>query len=99
MFSTIIPTVTASVKINSQERETAASNNSHINNSNDKGDQSLHGGGSSSNSNSSRAAAAEHNDKDRSHNKCEFRRRDICIYVLDELRTGNLQVLIIQYFC
>jgi len=83
MFSSIIPTVTASVKINSQERETAASNNSHINNSNDKGDQPLHGGDSNS---SNRAAAAEHNDKDRFHNKCEFRRRDICIYVLDEFR-------------
>jgi hypothetical protein len=50
MFSSIIQTVTASVKINSQERETAASNNSHINNSNDKGDQPLHGGGGGSSS-------------------------------------------------
>ena len=81
MFSSIVPRVTASVKINSQERETAASNNSHINNSNDKGDQPLHGGSSSN-----RAAAAEHNDKGRFHSKCEFRRSDICIYVLDEFR-------------
>jgi hypothetical protein len=60
MFSSIIPKVTASVKINSGEREIAASNNSHINNSNDKGDQPLHGGGSNS---SNRAAAAEHNER------------------------------------
>ena len=61
MFSSIIPKVTAFVKINSGEREIAASNNSHINNINDKGDQPLHGGGGSNSSN--RAAAAEHNER------------------------------------